>query len=136
MSVAMSVLAWVRKLKGNETGFALLETLVALGILGFAAATFVGGVATATKVGMVTSEHAMAESLIRSEMEYVKNYAYQYSASSYPVNPALEIPEGWTVPSPVVGLVHASDDGIQRVTVTAERNGDPVLSIVMYKVDR
>jgi len=40
------------------------------------------------------------------------------------------------VPPPVVELVHATDDGIQNVTVTAEHNGKTILSVQLYKVDR
>ena len=120
----------------NEKGFALIETIVALALLGVVAVAFLSGLATATKASIVANEQATAESLIRSEIEYVKNYTYDYYASSYPVDPALTIPEGWTVPPPVVELVHATDDGIQKVTVTAENNGKAVLSLEVYKVDR
>jgi len=40
------------------------------------------------------------------------------------------------VPPPVVELVHETDDGIQKVTVTAEDNGKAVLSLEVYKVAR
>ncbi len=132
----MQLFKVAKKLKGKESGVTLIETLVALGILGFVAAAFLGGLATATKASVVANEQATAESLIRSGIEYVKNCTYQYAVSEYPVNPALMVPEGWTVPPPVVELVHASDDGIQKVIVTAEYNGEPVLSVATYKVDR
>ena len=125
-----------KKLKGNETGVALIETLVALAILGLIAVAFLSGLATVTKATFIADERATAESLVRSEVEYVKNCAYQYLASEYPVDPALTIPEGWAVPPPVVELVHATDDGIQKVTVTAEHNGETIISIEIHKVDR
>ena len=121
---------------GSELGTTLIETTVALAILGVIAVAFLSGLATATKATVIADEQATAESLVRSEIEYVKNYAYQYDTSEYPVDPALTIPVGWSVPSPVVELVHATDDGIQKVTVTAERNGETILSVEVYKVDR
>lgn len=120
----------------KEKGITLLETLVALAIVGVVAVTFLGGVGTATKATVISNEQATAESLVRSEIEYVRKCAYQYDASVYAVDPALTIPQGWAVPPPVVELVHATDDGIQKVTVTAEHNGDTILSVAMYKVDR
>jgi len=132
----MRLLKVVKKLNGNETGVTLIETLMALAILGLVAAVFLSGLATATKATVIADERAIAESLVRSEIEYVKNCAYQYTASEYPVGPALTIPEGWAVPPPVVELVHETDDGIQQVTVTAEHNGETVLSVEVYKVDR
>lgn len=120
----------------GEKGFAIIETLVALALLGIIAVAFLSGVATASKASSIANERAIAESLVRSEAEYVKNCAYQDSVSEYPVDPSLTVPDSWTVPPPVVGLVHATDDGIQEVTVTAEHNGEEVLSLKIYKVDR
>ena len=120
----------------SEKGFALIETLVALALLGVIAVAFLSSVATTSKAGSIANKQAIAESLVRSEAEYVKNCAYQYSASEYPVDPSLTVPASWTVPPPAVGLVHATDDGIQEVTVTAEHNGEEVLSLKIYKVDR
>ena len=124
---------WLRE---KEKGVTLIETLVALAILGVAAVTFLSGLATVTKATVVTDEQAIAESLVRAEAEYVKSYPYQYEATEYPVDPGLTTPSGWTVPPPVVELVHATDDGVQKVTVTAEHNGDALLSLEIYKVDR
>jgi len=125
----------------KEKGIALIETLVALAIVGVVAVTFLGGVGTATKATVISNEQATAESLVRSEIEYVRKCAYQYhdapgDPAVYSVDPALTIPQGWVVPPPVVELVHATDDGIQKVTVTAEHHGEAILSVVTYKVDR
>ena len=132
----MQLFKVAKRLEGNESGVTLIETLVALAILGCVAAAFLSGLATTTRASVIADEQATAESLIRSEIEYIKNYSYDYYASSYPVDPALTIPESWDIPAPVVVPVHASDDGIQQVTVTAERNGKQMLSIIMYKADR
>jgi len=120
----------------SEKGFALIETLVALALMGIIGVSLLSGAATATKATTITGEQATAQSLVRSEIEYVKNYPYQYSASTYPVNPSLTIPAGWSVPLPTVAPVHATDDGIQSVNVTAEHNGETILTVEIYKVDR
>ncbi len=114
----------------------LIETVVALGILGMVSAVFMGGVATTGKASIIASEQAIAESLVRSQLEYVKNIAYQQDATEYPVDPELSVPDSWAVPQPVVAPVHATDDGIQKVTVSALHNGETVLTIDVYKVDR
>ncbi len=126
----------LNRLASGELGATLIETVIALAILGIVAVTFLSGLATTSKAIIITNKQATAESLVRSEAEYVKNYAYQYAASEYPVDPSLTIPAGWSVPPPVVGLVHATDDGIQKVTVIAEHNGEAVFSIEIRKVDR
>ena len=126
----------VEKLKGNETGMTVIETLIAMVILGLVVSAFLGSLATASKTTGISNERAIAESLVRSEIEYVKNCTYQYLASEYPLNPDLSVPTGWTVPPATVELVHGSDDGIQKVTITAEHNGEAVLSVEIYKADR
>jgi len=123
-------------LKHNESGAALISTLVAVAIAGILAAAFLSGLATATTAIHIADELTVAESLARSEMEYVRDYAYQYDATVYPVDPLLDIPTGWVVPTPAVELVHATDDGIQKITVSVEHNGKTVLTIEDYKVDR
>lgn len=120
----------------SESGSSLMETLVALAIVGIVAVIFLSAITTTTKANSIGDKKATAESLVFGEIEYVKNCEYQYDASDYPVDPALTIPEGWVVPLPVVELVHVTDDGIQKVTVTAQYNGEPVLSVGVYKVDR
>lgn len=124
------------RLAGSENGISTIEVLLGIVILGVVAVTFLGGVGTGTQATIITKEQSVAESLVRSEAEYVKGCAYQYDASEYPVDSTLTIPEGWTVPPPAVEPVHGSDDGIQEVTVTAQHQGKNILSIVIYKVAR
>ena len=126
----------LNRFAGGELGATLTETVMALAILSIVAVTFLSGLATTSTATIITNEQATAESLARSQMEYVKNCTYQYLATEYPVDPSLNIPVGWSVPPPVVELVHATDDGLQRVTVTAEHNGEVVISVEVYKVDR
>ncbi|HEY41790.1 MAG TPA: hypothetical protein G4O18_08035 [Dehalococcoidia bacterium] len=122
-------------LRGSEKGISTIEVLLGIVILGLVSVCFLGSVGTGTQATVVTREQSIAESLVRSEAEYVKGCAYQYDASEYPVDPTLTLPAGWTVPT-YVEPVHASDDGLQKVTITAEYQGETVLSIVIYKVAR
>jgi prepilin-type N-terminal cleavage/methylation domain-containing protein len=119
-------------MKGNK-GFALIETIVALAVLGIVAAIFLGSVGTATRATMVAEEEVTAESLARSEIEYIKSCAYQDSATEYPIDPTLSIPNRWSMPNPTV---EALDDGIQKVTITVQRDGENEFSAFIYKVDR
>ena len=123
------------RLRGNEKGISTIEVLLAIVILGVVAVTFLGSISTGTQATVITRDQAIAESLIRSEAEYVKGCAYQYGASEYPVDPTLTLPADWTVSTSVVP-VHVSDDGLQEVTVSALYDNESVLSIVIYKVAR
>jgi len=120
----------------NQRGFALIETLAALAILGIVAIAVLSGLATSSKATMINEKRAIAENLVRTEIEYFKNYAYQVDATEYPVDPSLTIPANWSLPNPTVEPVHATDDGLQEVTVSAVYNGSTVLSLIVYKANR
>lgn len=121
---------------GREKGITMIEAVIALAIIGLVTVAFLSGLATASKGTILSREQTTAESLVRSEIEYVRSCTYDYYASTYPVDSGLTIPVGWVVPLPVVEPVHASDDGLQKVTVSAEHNGEAILSITIYKADR
>ena len=120
----------------REEGISLIETVVALAIMGIVAVVFLSGLCTAYRATSISDERTTADSLVISEIEYVKRCTYLHSASEYPVDPALNIPAGWSVPPPIVELVHATDDGIQEVFVKAEHNGEEILILSIHKVDR
>lgn len=124
------------RLAGDEKGISLIEVLVAIAVLGLVGITFLGSMVTSTNATVITREQAVAENLVRNEAEYIKDCVYQYGASEYPVDPTLTIPEGWTVPPPSAVPVHEIDNGMQEVTVSAQYQGNTVLSIIVYKVAR
>lgn len=120
----------------NEEGFALIEASLSIALLGIIGVCFLSAITTGTNASFITDEKATAQSLVRSEIEYVKNYPYDYFTSEYPVDPSITIPAGWSIPTPSVGALHATDDGIQSVNVTAEHNGETILLVEVYKIDR
>jgi prepilin-type N-terminal cleavage/methylation domain-containing protein len=124
----------------KQRGFTLIEVIIALGLLGVIGIAFLGALATASSGIIVSDERATAESLARSEMEYVKSQEYSSAEWSY----ELPLPEDWPEPLPdwwdsnhalpdgyenytatVVasrldpkGDGYGSDDGLQKITVT------------------
>jgi len=116
----------------NEKGFTLIEVLVALGLLGVFAAVFLTGIATSSKAILIANERTTAESLARSQMEYVKELDYINGATTY--DPA-QIPAehvGFSATIDVVELVA----GLQKITVTINYYGEVVITLEDYKVDR
>jgi len=61
----------------DEKGFSLIEVMIAILLLGIVAVAFLGALGTASKAIFIADERATAESLARSQMEYVKNLDYQ-----------------------------------------------------------
>jgi type II secretory pathway pseudopilin PulG len=117
----------------GQSGLVLIETLVALAIMSLVGLALLSGLITSSKATMTAREQAIAESLARSQLEYIKSLGY---LSTYAIDPSIIMANGWAIPSSVVELVHDTDDGIQKITITPEYYGKQVLSISMYKVNR
>ncbi|MBI2852675.1 MAG: type II secretion system protein [Chloroflexi bacterium] len=130
------MLSLVRNLRGREKGGTLIEALAALGIMGFIAVAFISTLGTGAKATAIASEQTVAESLARSQIEYVRFLSY---ANSYPLSPELEAnkPAGWNVYTTWVRPPgNEGDSDIQKVTVTVTRNDRTILSIDFFKVYR
>ena len=136
-----------KKLGGGESGVALIETLVALAVLGLIAVVFLSGLATAARATLIADEQATAESLARSEIECVKSQEYIYSGHGMYQN--REQRHGFVMPlsysvaisvepiNPDTGEpLLSGDQGIQRITVTVNRGSKLLLTLEGYKVDR
>ena len=121
----------------RESGTTLIETVVALAILGTIAVTFLSGVATTSKAAYITDEQATAGSLAQSQMEWAQNAAYVSEATQYPPSP---IPSGKDYinysATVTAESLHDPDDGIQKIIVTVKRSGKQILILEGYKVDR
>ncbi|MCJ7515737.1 MAG: type II secretion system GspH family protein [Dehalococcoidia bacterium] len=133
----------VRSTNNKESGFSLIEILVALGILAAVAVVFLLGMTTSSKAVMVSQEAVAVDSLAKSQMEYVKNLPYDSTNNPpvYGVDPNLTIPQGYQILPSTVRLDPENDglgddDGVQQITVTITRNGQTTSTLVDYKVNR
>ena len=123
---------------------------MALALLGLIAAAFLGGLATTAQATFIADQRATAESLARSQMEYVKNQDYiNYSIDPHDSYLVITPPEGsgysidfTAVPfNPVTGLpyeqtggIFFQDKDIQKITVTVEHNDNQVFTLEGYKI--
>lgn len=137
------------KFRGNSKGVGLIEVLIALAILGIVAVAFLGGLATALHATFITDERSVAQSLATSQMEYVKNQGYSAGSWSYTVTTSgSSSPDGpsWFDPSHALPSncdgysveVNATelDSELQKITVTVRHQGNEVLTLEDYKVNR
>ena len=83
-----------RKMTGvnsAELGQTLIETLVALVILGMVAIIFLSGLAIASKSVIVSQQRVTAENLAKSQMEYIKKQDYETTGNYLQINIAPRI---------------------------------------------
>lgn len=121
----------------QESGLTLIETVIALAILGAISVTFLSGMTTTSKATFIADEQTTAESLARSQMERVKTTDYVYGATEYP--PAL-MPSGkdYINYSVVVTAepLNNPDDGIQKITVAIKHFDKMIIKLESYKGQR
>jgi len=127
----------MKRFTRREAGITLLETVIALVIIGVVSVSFLNGLTATSKSVFLTDKRSTAESLAQSQMEWVKNASYSYNATSYSAAP---VPDGrdYLQYSATVFAepLHTPDDGIQKITVTIQRSGDNLFTLEGYKVDR
>lgn len=135
--------------RGNEDGVSLIETLIALALLGLIAAAFLSGLATTFKAVMISQERVVAESLAKSQLEHIKAQDYITVADYDPDDPEkcyelIDIPDnlveqGYDIEiSPPETITSRGERGfeLQRITAVIKRNGKEMLTISGYKVGR
>lgn len=123
----------IRKtLRGSSSGVTLIEVLVALVIFGIIAIAFAGGLGTASKAVFTADVRTNAESLARTQMEYVKSLPYD-SAGNYTAEIPPEYEDaGYSATIDVKELA----EGLQEITVSVNHEGEHVITLEGYKVDR
>ena len=121
----------------SQRGVTFIETAIALAVLGAVAVSFLSGLATTSKATIIADEQATAESLARSQIEWVKNADYIYDATEYS---PVSLPSGDDYINYSVLItaepLHQPDDGIQKVTVAVKHDEKEVIKLEGYKVDR
>ena len=154
-----------RTLGGNSSGFTLIEVLVALALFGIIAITFLGGLTTASRAVLTADIRATAESLARTQMEYVKNQLYDDQLvdgeALYAKIHSDDIPHGYTICSvnragstvncdseqDIIAVpwdtdtnepvpIADGDTGLQRIKLIIMHEGQRIFSLESYKVAR
>lgn len=71
----------------RQKGFALIEILVALALMGITAVGLLSGLATTFRAGTISQERVVAESLAKSQWEYIRAQDYIPTADYDPDDP-------------------------------------------------
>jgi type II secretory pathway pseudopilin PulG len=148
----------VKGVKGNSKGISLIEVLVAVGVLGMIAVAFLSGLVTAYKAVIIGSERTNAESLARSELEYIRGSPYRTFGFAYEIPATPDDPPPWDPFRTALDAYYAGysvnvtgvpidadthnplaagrDQGMQQITIEAYHQDKLVLTTSSYKVNR
>jgi type II secretory pathway pseudopilin PulG len=112
-----------------EKGGALLETIVALAILGFVAVMFLSSVNNSSTARVTADERVSAKILAESLIDNIKKQSFE---SDYTVTVPVEF-SGYTAHLTVTSLANGN---IQKLSITIGHFSKDVLTLESLKVDR
>ena len=114
----------------SETGTSLLETIVALALLGIICVAFLSALATSSNARSIADEHASARILAESQMEDIKKQTYAFSYD--PVSIPAEYP-GY---SAAIDIENLRNGNIQKITITIRHHDRDIETLESYKGNR
>ena len=152
-------------MRKGERGFSLVEVLIALAVLGIIAATFMTSLSVSGNSVIITDESATAESIARSQLEFIREYQYidapvgedrNYSELAGFEEFELQVQEEhpnysiWSfnrneeIVENIMGVAwnsesntpRSADIGLQRIKLAIKHNDKVVLVLETYKVRR
>jgi len=125
---------WLNKLKvfRDEEGLTLVESLIAVAIVGVALVAFAVALSTGSIAVWESDQEVTVQSLARTQMEYIKGYPYDPDATTYPT---VNTTDNYSI-SVAVSSTPDADTNIQKVTANISRDGQVLLTVEDYKVNR
>jgi prepilin-type N-terminal cleavage/methylation domain-containing protein len=121
----------------NKRGASLIETVIALAILGIILVGTFENINVSLKVVAKTDERQIARSLAGSQMEYVKEQPYAVSYSPGPISSEYA---GYSV-AIYVANISSRDANIQKIRIVVNYQGRAIImaqnsTLEGYKVNR
>ncbi len=112
----------------GEKGASLVETVVALALLGLISLPFLSALATTSNARLIADEHAAARILAESYMEDIRQQEYAFSYDTPPVTE-----DGY---STQINVDNLRNKNIQKITITVRHHGGDITSLESYKTNR
>lgn len=128
----------------GQRGIGLLETVIALALLGMIGVGFLSGLTTTSKSAMVSHERVVAESLAKSQLEHIKSQSYIPIADYNPLTNCYEkidisadlVGGGYDIEiNPPETVIEPGGGGfeLQSITVVISCNGKAILQVSSYR---
>jgi type II secretory pathway pseudopilin PulG len=132
----------------SEKGLALAEALVALALMAILAVGLLSGLSTTLRAGTISQERVAAESLAKSQWEYIRTQDYIVTADYDPTDPdksydLIDIPyelaiKGYAIeigtPQAIIGP--GDEFELQSITLLINRDSKQLLTMSDYRVGR
>ena len=136
----------VRKVfRGSSRGFSMLEVVIAIALLGIIAVSVLSALQTAALALISADRRATAESIARTQMEWVRYSAYDDDLTEghphYDLDPQIDNikPPDFSVNTVAIRLDRDAppnpndDDGIQQITVTVSHQDRVLVTLEDFK---
>lgn len=116
----------------DQRGVSLVESLVAVAILGTAIVALLAAASAGSIAVGIEDQRLTVDNMVQSQLEYTKDSDYIIAPATYPaITPP---PGGYSVTAEALPIPGA-DDNIQLIKVTAYRNGKALLTVEDFKVN-
>jgi prepilin-type N-terminal cleavage/methylation domain-containing protein len=132
-----------KALGGGSRGFSMLEVVIAIALLGIIAVSVLASLQTAALALVSADRRATAESLARTQMEWVRYSNYDGNLTEghpyYDQDPQITLPPDFSVNTVATRLDRdappntSDDDGIQQITVTVSYQDIVVVTLEDFK---
>ena len=126
----MSSLFSFNHFREGEKGVSLIETLIAIALLGIIGSVLMSGMGGIYKTTPIASEQDIGKELAQSQIEYILQEPYALSYSAAPIPAAYS---GYTA---TVTTNTMRDGNIEKITVTIYHNGNYAFKLESYKTNR
>lgn len=127
----------------DENGATLVEELVTVAIISVGIVILVAMITTGVIGVRQVNDKVVAESLVRSQLELIKDASYEPDPVTNPYPGVSPIPnynvavgiEYWNASSSTF-VPSVRNDGLQKITVTVTADGTTLVQTAEYKVNR
>ena len=116
----------------GEKGLTLVEAIVTVAVVGIAFVAFAVALSTGTLAVQESDQEVTVQGLAQTQMESIKGCDFVPGATTYP---AVDTSDNYSV-SVAVASVPGTDANIQKVTANILRDGQVLMTVEDYKVNR
>ena len=114
-----------RSIVKRQSGFSLIETVIAIGLMGILAVGFLGALSNASKNLAFTDERQKAKTLAEHQMEYIKQQPFLISYTPGPISSEYS---GYSV-TIYADNVTSRDANMQKIRIIVSHQSKQILMV-------